>query len=134
MTPALLILLADTGFARDGPTCDCGNSPIKPTVCLTETQMSDRAKHIEMLPDRMGNHVNVNGVAVFEVTFGKDGHVVNSKAISGHPIALPLLTGAMHKWRFEPIVRNETARQACGRLRIKFSIVQNLSKAEVARP
>ena len=39
----------------------------------------------------MGNHVNVNGVAVFELTVGKDGHIVSAKALSGHPLALPTL-------------------------------------------
>src|SRR4051812_19307758 len=117
LTAALLILLADSGFAQDGLTCDCGNSPDKPTVCLTETEMRRQVKHIEMEPDRMGNHVNVNGVAVFELTVGKDGRIVNAKAISGHPLALPLLLGAMDKWRFKPLVQNETPRQVCGRLR-----------------
>jgi hypothetical protein len=28
-------------------------------------------KHIEMQPDKMGNHVNVNGVSVFELTVGR---------------------------------------------------------------
>jgi hypothetical protein len=96
--------------------------------------MSHQVKHIEMQPDRMGNHVNVNGIAVFELTVGKDGRIVNAKAISGHPLALPLLLGATDKWQFKPLVRNETARQACGRLSVKFSIVQNLSTVEVVRP
>jgi hypothetical protein len=87
-----------------------------------------------MQPDRMGNHVNVNGVAAFELTVGKDERIVNAKTISGHPLALPLLIGAMDKWRFKPLVRNETARPACGRLRVKFTIVQNLSKVEIVRP
>lgn len=96
--------------------------------------MSDQAKHIEMQNDRMGSHVNVNGVAVFELTVGKNGHVINAKAISGHPLALPLLLRAMDKWRFTPLARNKTAQQACGRLSVKFSIVQNVSTVEVLRP
>ena len=96
--------------------------------------MSDQVKHIEMQNDRMGSHVNVNGVAVFDLTVGKNGRIVNAKAISGHPLALPLLLRAMDKWQFKPLVRNETARQACGRLSLKFSIVENLSTVEVVRP
>ena len=61
----------------------------------------------------MGNHVNANGMALFELTVGKDGRIANAKAISGHPLALSLLTGAMDKWLFKPLVRNETARQGC---------------------
>lgn len=131
---ALLILLFDYGSSQDGLTRDCGNSPDKLAVCLTETQMSHRVKHIEMQDDRMGNHVNVSGVAVFELMVGKNGHIVNAKAISGHPLALPLLLSAMDKWQFKPLVRNGTAQQACGLLRVKFSIVENLSTVEVVRP
>ncbi len=129
-----MIFLADSAFAQDGLTCVCGNSPDQTTICLTETQMSHQVKHIEMEPDRMGNHVNANGLAVFELTVGKDGRIANAKAISGHPLALPLLTGAMDKWQFKPLVRNETARQVCGRLKVRFSIVENLSKVEVVGP
>src|SRR5437879_11519518 len=32
-------------------------------------------KHVEMQPDRMGNHTNVNGVAVFRIAFNKQGRV-----------------------------------------------------------
>ena len=130
----LLILSADSTLAQDGPTCDCRNSSDQPTVCLTEAQMSDLVKHIEMRNDRMGNHVNLNGVAVFHLTVGKNGRIVNAKAISGHPLALPLLLRTMDKWQFKPLVRNETARQACGRLSAKFSIVEDLSAVEVVRP
>jgi hypothetical protein len=95
VTAALLILLADSGLTQNSVTCDCGNSPDKPIVCLTETQMSRQVKHIEMEPDRMGNHVNVSGVVVFELTVGKDGRILNARTISGHPLAFPLLIGAM---------------------------------------
>jgi len=134
LTAGLLILSARLTSAQDGLTCKCGNGPDQPAVCLTEAQMSDQVKHIEMQNDRMGNHVNVNGVAVFEITIGKKGRIVNAKAVSGHPLALPLLLRAMDKWQFKPLVRNETARQACGRLSLKFSIVENLSTVEVVRP
>jgi hypothetical protein len=131
---ALLIFLAASGFLQDGVTCECGNSSDQGAACLTETQMSHQVKHIEMEPDRMGHHLNLNGVAVFELIVGRDGHVVNARAISGHPLAISLLIGAMDKWRFKPLLPNETVRQVCGRLSVKFSIVQNLSKVEVVRP
>jgi len=96
--------------------------------------MSHQVTHVEMEPDRMGNHLNLNGVAVFELIVGEDGHVVNARAISGHPLAIPLLIGAMDKWRFKPLVQNETARQVCGRLSVRFAVAQNSSKVEVVRP
>jgi len=96
--------------------------------------MADQVKHIEMASDRMGNHVNLEGIAVFRLTFSKDGRIVCAKAISGHPLALPLLIGAMNKWQFRPYRQDEIARQACGQLRLKFSVVENLSAVEVVRP
>ena len=61
---------------------------------------------------------------MFELAVSKNGRIVNARALSGHPLALPLLFRAMDKWRFKPLVRNGTARQACGRLSVKFSIVE----------
>ncbi len=130
----MLILSAQAAFPRDMPPCDCGNAQTAALVCLTEKQMSEHATHIEMLPDRMGNHVNVRGVAVFELMVGKDGHVLNAKAISGHPLAIPRLLESVDKWRFKPLIRDGVARQTCGRLTVKFSIVENQPTVEVARP
>lgn len=133
LTAVALSLSAYSAYSQDKFTCDCGNGADHDTVCLTETQMADDVKHIEMQSDRMGNHVNANGVAVLELTVGKNGRIVDAKAISGHPLALPLLLSSVNKWRFKPLRQNETVRQACGRLSVKFSIVENLSKVEVVR-
>ena len=96
--------------------------------------MSAQVKHIEMQPDRMGNHVNVSGVAVFELMVDKNGRVLNAKAISGHPLAVPRLVGSVEKWRFKPLMRDGVAHQTCGRLSLKFSIVENQLTVEVVRP
>jgi hypothetical protein len=133
LSAALAILSANYG-AQDGLTCDCSSNTDRPISCLTETQMIHQVKHIEMEPDRMGNHVNVSGIAVFNLIVGEDGRILNAQAISGHPLALPLLIEAMDKWRFKPFVGNHAARRVCGRLSVKFSIVQNLPKVAVVRP
>lgn len=130
----MLILSAPAVATQDAPLCDCADVPAATIVCLTEMQMTAQVKHIEMQPDRMGNHVKVTGVAVFEVVVGKNGRVLNAKAISGHPLAVPRLLGSVDKWRFKPCIRNGVASQSCGRLKVKFSIVENQSKFEVVRP
>ncbi len=94
--------------------------------------MSAQVKHIEMQPDRMGNHVNVRGVAVFELMVSENGRVLNARAISGHPLAIPRLLGSVDKWRFKPLIRDAVARQTCGRLTVKFSIVENQPNVVVA--
>lgn len=96
--------------------------------------MSARVEHIEMQPDRMGNHVNVSGVAVFELMVGKNGRVLKTKVISGHPLAVPRLIESLEKWRFKPLMLDGVAHQTCGQLSLKFSIVENQPKVEVARP
>ena len=63
-----------------------------------------------------------------------NGHVLNAKVISGHPLAVPLLVGSLSKWRFKPLQEDGVAWQACGLLSRKFSIVENQSKVEVVRP
>lgn len=128
------MLFASAAFPQDEPPCHCAGKQAATTVCLTEMQMIAQVKHIEMQPDRMGNHVNVKGVAVFELVVGKNGRVLRAKAISGHPVAIPLLLGSVDKWRFTPLIRDGAERQACGRLTVKFSIVENQPKVEVVRP
>ena len=44
--------------------CACD---IENTECLTSAQMAQHAVHVEMEPDRMGNHSNYEGVAVFQI-------------------------------------------------------------------
>jgi hypothetical protein len=129
----MLILSARTASAQDRVPCNCGNGA-QAVVCLTETQMSAQVKHIEMQPDRMGNHVKVGGVAVFALIVDKGGRVLKTKAISGHPLAVPRLIGTVDKWRFKPLMRDGVAHQTCGRLSLKFSTVENQSKVEIARP
>jgi len=96
--------------------------------------MSAQVKHVEMEPDRKGNHVIVSGVAVFELMVDKDGRVLKATAVSGHPLAGPRLIGSVEEWRFKPLMRDGVAHQACGRVSLKFSIVENQPEVEVVRP
>lgn len=54
----------------------CG---IENTACLTSAQMAQHAAHVEMEPDRMGNHSNYEGVAVFQIGFDEKGRVTGRK-------------------------------------------------------
>ena len=85
--------------------------------------MATHVEHLEMEPDRMGDYVNMSGTAVFKLLFGADGRVVCAKVVSGNPLATAFLLGTVSKWRFKPYRRNGIAQPACGRLRVKFSIV-----------
>jgi hypothetical protein len=118
-------------LAEDSRACDCTHAE---TACLTDIQMARHAVHIAMLPDLMGDHINVKGIAVFEVTFGRDGKVIHAKAVSGHPIAINLLLGAAPEWQFRPFVQDGTARRACGRLTVRFSMVESKASVVVLQP
>jgi len=101
------------------------------TEHIKESQMSSQAEHIEMEPDVMGNHVNISGVAIMEVAVERNGRVQCVQALSGHPLAITHLIAASRNWRFKPYVKNGIARQFCGRLRLKFSFVENQPFVEV---
>jgi hypothetical protein len=130
----ILPFFALAALAQDEPPCNCESNQAQVVVCLTEAQMSARVIRIEMQPDRMGNHGNLSGIAVFELMVGKNGHVLKAKVIWGHPLAVPLLVGSLNKWRFRPLQQDGVAWQTCGRLSVNFSIVENESKVEIVRP
>lgn len=111
--------------------CDCSTTKV---VCLSETEMADHIEHIEIEPDRMGNHSNGSGIVIVDVLFGEDGKIISGRAISGHPIGINLLVSTMSKWRFQPFVQNGKKKQACGRLSLRFKIVKNKTSVEVVKP
>jgi hypothetical protein len=101
------------------------------TVCLSDARMSNHATHVEMEPDRMGNHSNYRGVAVFQIGFNEKGRVTGAETISGHPLGIAHLMAAVSKWRFKPIVVNGRKEKGCGKLWVKFAMKENAPSAEV---
>ena len=95
--------------------------------------MSEHAIHVEMEPDRVGNHVNYHGVAVFEIRFDKNGRVIEASAISGPPLGVSHLIAAISKWRFKPVILKGAKKKACGRLSIEFAMNENMPSAKVLR-
>jgi N-acyl-L-homoserine lactone synthetase len=125
----LVALVIGILVATAAAKCKCD----KATVCVTDSQMTEYVQHVEMEPDRIGFHTNASGIAVFEVVFDTDGRVLDAKAVSGHALAIPLLMASVPRWRFLPYLRNGVAQKACGTLRLKFSIVENVSDVQVER-
>ena len=81
----LAISVCATATAQTLVACGC---EIVNTVCLTDVEMSEHAVHVEMEPDRMGNHSNYRGVAVFQIGFDEKGHLTGASAISGSVLNL----------------------------------------------
>ena len=133
-----LALLLSAQAARATLTCAClcdGSDYGKVgAVCLTDEQMLEHVKHVEMQADRMGNHTNAKGVAIFRLAFDEHGRVDCAETVSGHPIAVSLLNASMEKWRFKRFLRNGTAVRACGRVSLKFSIVEGQSTVKTVTP
>lgn len=110
--------------------CAC---EIENTVCLTTAQMAERVVHVEMEPDRMGNHSNYEGVAIFQIGFDENGWVTGAEAISGHPLGISHLMAAVSKWKFRPVIVKGVRKKACGKLSIKFAMKENVPSVKVVK-
>jgi hypothetical protein len=108
--------------------CAC---EIENTECLTSAQMAQHAIHVEMEPDRMGNHANYEGVAVFQIGFDEKGWVTGAEAISGHPLGISHLMAAVSRWRFRPVIVKGARKRTCGKLFVKFTMKENVPSAKV---
>ena len=123
-------ICATSTAAQTLVACSC---ELANTVCLADAKMSEHAVHVEMEPDRMGNHSNYRGVAVFQVGIDEKGHVTGASAISGHPLGISHLMAAVSKWRFTKTIVKGVKKKGCGRLPIKFAMTENVPSAEVLR-
>jgi hypothetical protein len=103
------------------------------TVCLSDSQMSNHATHVEMERDKMGNHSNYRGVAVFQIGFDEKGLVTGADAISGEPFGISHLMAAVSRWKFKPVVVNGMKKRGCGKLWIRFAMTENVPSAEVLK-
>jgi hypothetical protein len=121
--------LSAAQISQAAPDCGCYRDEhhANSVMVLSDEQMLQHVDHVEMAPDRMGNHTNLQGVAVFSVAFDKRGHVDCAKALSGHPIAISLLMASLKKWRFKRLEQDGNPIRQCGRLAVKFSIVNGRS-------
>jgi hypothetical protein len=91
------------------------------------------ATHVEMEPDKMGNHSNYRGVAVFQIGFDEKGRVTGADAISGQPLGISHLMAAVSRWKFKPAVVNGMKKRGCGKLWIRFAMRENVPSAEVLK-
>ena len=57
----LLVTSFSYAAVQNTPVRECCNDLNKSTVCLTDAEVLTQVKHIEMLPDRMGNRINIKG-------------------------------------------------------------------------
>jgi hypothetical protein len=113
-------------FPPPGSPNSCQGSQ---TVRITDVAMNKYVEHIEMEPDRLGHHLNIEGVAILDITFGRDGKVIKAKAVSGNPIALARLMDAVPKWRFKPVIIQREPVSGCGSLHVQYSITDGVPSA-----
>jgi hypothetical protein len=87
-----------------------------------------------MEPDKMGNHSNYNGVAVFQIGFDEKGRVTGADAISGKPLGISHLMAAVSRWNFKPVVVNGMKKGGCGKLWIKICYERKHAVSRGAEP
>lgn len=114
-------------FAQTLVACGCDAR----TVCLSDVEMSKHAIHVEMEPDKMGNHSNYRGVAIFQIGFDERGRVTGADAISGEALGISHLMAAVSKWRFKPVLAGGIKKRGCGRLSVRFAMRENVPSAEI---
>ena len=127
MALTAIFVCISAAVAQTLVACACDED----TVCLSDVQMARHTAHVEMEPDRMGNHSNYSGVAVFQIGFDQKGRVTGATAISGQPLAISHLLAAVSKWRFKPVIVKGKEKKGCGKLSIKFAMRENLPSADV---
>jgi hypothetical protein len=120
---------ASPAIAQTLVACACDAE----TVCLSDAQISRHATHVEMEPDKMGNHSNYRGVAVFQIGFDEKGRVTGADAISGQPLGISHLIAAVSRWTFKPVVVNGMKKRGCGKLWIRFAMRENVPSTEVLK-
>lgn len=128
-TPIAAFLWVTPAIAQTLVACACDVE----TVCLSDARMSNHTTHAEMEPDKMGNHSNYRGVAIFQIGFDEKGRVTGADAISGHPLGISHLMAAVSRWRFKPVVVNSVKKRGCGKLWITFAMRENVPSAEVLK-
>lgn len=129
MALMLALVRVNTAGAQTLVACACDDD----TVCLSAVQMVHHAAHVEMEPDRAGNHSHYEGVAVLQIGFDERGRVTGAAALSGHPLGISHLMAAVSKWRFQPVIVKGAKKKGCGQLSIKFAMKDNAPSADVVR-
>jgi len=95
--------------------------------------MAQQVVHVEMEPDRMGNHSNYEGVVIFQIGFDEKGRVTGAEGISEHPLGISHLMAGVSKWKFRPVIVKSVRKKACGKLSIKFAMKENVPSVKVAK-
>ena len=67
---------------------------------------------------RMG----IEGEVILEATINEQGRVVESRALSGHPLLVAAAIQAVSKWRYAPTILNGTPWPVLLKVRVTFSL------------
>ena len=67
---------------------------------------------------RMG----IEGEVILEATINEQGRVVESRALSGHPLLVAAAIQSVSKWRYAPTILNGTPWPVLLKVRVTFSL------------
>lgn len=75
------------------------------TVSLSSVAFADgrsaKTKATPVYPD-LAKRMNISGTVKVEVTVAPNGHVVNAKALGGHPLLVESAVSAAKQFKYEP--------------------------------
>jgi len=68
----------------------------------------------------IAKQVGVHGQVVLMAIIGKDGHVEQLKAISGHPMLVPSAVHAVEQWQYRPYLLNHEPVEVQTQITVNF--------------
>ena len=73
-------------------------------------------------PVAPGDAVRIHGKVMLQVFIGRDGHVEQIKALSGHPMLIPAAIEAVRQWEYKPFMMGGKSEAVQTHLDVDFKI------------
>src|SRR5207248_2804475 len=78
------------------------------SVLASETERRVKTRVAPAYPELM-KKMRIGGSVKLSVLVAPDGHVVEARALGGHPMLVPSATDAVKRWKFESAAEQTTA-------------------------
>jgi TonB family protein len=114
-------------FLRDGKAIRVATKlPVKfvPSRLRVDDE-SLRTRQIRMIDPvypSLAQSAKIEGVVVLQAIIGKDGKVLNIRAVSGHQMLVPAAVDAVKQWKYKPYRLDGIAVEVESQIRVEFSL------------
>ena len=89
-------------------------------VHVSEVQLGELVHKVLPQYPIIAKQVGVHGQVVLMAIIGKDGHVEQLKAISGHPMLVPSAVHAVEQWQYRPYLLNHEPVEVQTQITVNF--------------